>query len=919
MTQLDTEKDLPLQQDIAILAKVLAETLVSQEGQATYEQIELITQIAMRFFIEQDVDARHELETKLNELGHQNGVALVRAFSYFSHLCNIAEDLHHDRRRRAHRIAGSSAQQGSLAHAFQGLVGTPDLRLKLEGFFANAHISPVLTAHPTEVQRKTILDCQRTISGLLAERYRHDITPEELQENENALRRVVLTLWQTSEIRPFKLSVKDEVENGLSYYHYSFLREIPRLYNDIEDQIKKLLNDGKPVVLPPFLRIGSWIGGDRDGNPFVNAEVMLHAMRRHASVAFGYYLQQVRKLARELSQSQRLVEISPAMAALLKEAPFLEGFKTEEPYRRLLALVEARLIVTAKDLADLPDISTSLPVLPFASVAEFLAPLQALEISLRENGAAIIADGRLRRLLRAIEVFGFHLAPLDMRQYSGMHEAVVGELFAGAGLEDYTRLNEAERRTVLLRELQSPRLLRSPFKHYSEDAKKELAIHQAAYRIQAAYGAAALPNYIISNAGSVSDMLEVALLLKECGLLTTKEGVLHSQVNIIPLFETIDDLRNCGPVMTEAFSLPDYKGLLVSRQMEQEVMLGYSDSNKDGGYLTSNWELYKAEVTLVKIFAEFGVKLRLFHGRGGTVGRGGGPSYEAIVAQPLHSVAGQIRITEQGEVIASKYATPELARRNLETLVTATLEATLNDIDPIAELAEESYTLMESLSQGANRAYRNLVFETEGFVSYFRQATPINEIPGLNIGSRPAARKKTDSINDLRAIPWVFSWSQCRLMLPGWYGFGSSISAHLQITGAEGLAQLQTLYARWPFLQATLSNMEMVLSKTDLNIAQRYAELVDDKELSERIFGRIRDEWLLTQEMLFKITQAESLLESNPTLARSLRNRLPYLNPLNHLQVDLLHRARAGEAGDDINRAIHLTINGIAAGLRNSG
>ena len=521
-------------------------------------------------------------------------------------------------------------------------------------------------------------------------------------------------------------------------------------------------------------------------------------------------------------------------------------------------------------------------------------------------------------LRRAVEVFGFHLAPLDMRQHSGVHEQVVSELLAKAGDINYPKLDEAGRRSALIKALQAGKTLISDLEQFSDIVQSELRLMQVAAKIHHRFGQVALPNYIISKTDAVSDLLEVALMLQQVGLL----GSCHElHLNIIPLFETIADLRICGVIMNELFSIPLYRELLKSRGDTQEVMLGYSDSNKDGGYLTANWELYKAELELVRVFENHGVELRLFHGRGGTVGRGGGPSYEAILAQPPGSVNAQIRITEQGEVIASKYSDPEIGRRNLEILIAATMEATLlhHHGDHHDSTMPEYLRIAEALSLDAFAAYRKLVYETPGFTDYFFAATPIREIAELNIGSRPSSRKASDSIEDLRAIPWVFSWSLNRVLLPGWYGFGSAIQQFIEREGDAGLQQLQAMYRNWAFFRGLLSNMDMVLSKTDMGIASRYAELVPDETLRHTIFNMIETEWQRTVDMLFAITGATTLLEGNPTLARSLTTRTPYIDPLNHLQVGLLHRYRSGDTHDLVKRAIHLTINGIAAGLRNSG
>nr|WP_221320242.1 phosphoenolpyruvate carboxylase [Chitinivorax tropicus] len=900
-----------------LLGRLLGEVLKEQEGEATFERIETIRKTAVRFVHEADSQAREQLEATLNDLSHENTIALVRAFSYFSHLFNIAEDLHHSRRRRAYQRAGAAPQPSSIAAALQRLKSHAVGAEQLQSLFSYALLSPVLTAHPTEVQRKSILDCHRALANLMNRRSRADFTPEELVEVDKGLKRIILTLWQSSEIRSFKLTVKDEIENGLAYYRYTFLRQLPRLYNDLEDWISRDFNDGKPFELPSFFRIGSWIGGDRDGNPFVDADMMLHAMRRHSAISIGFYLEQLTKLTNELSQSSRWIKATPALLTLADQSPENAISRAEEPYRRALSYIEARLNATSSKLClflTTPPATASLPA--YGSKEELAKDLATLAESLIHHGSKLVADGRLRRLRRAVDVFGFHLAPLDMRQHSGIHESVVAELFERAGLEDYRALDESARIDALLRELRHPRLLRSPFLAYSDETAKELAIVNMAAQIHRDYGADAIPNYIISNCGDVSDMLEVALLLKEVGLLSQDQQL---AINIIPLFETIGDLRACGDVMQRLFTIPQWKQWLASRQHIQEVMLGYSDSNKDGGYLTSNWELYKAEITLVRLFEQAGIRLRLFHGRGGSVGRGGGPSYEAIIAQPFGSVAGQIRITEQGEVIASKYTNPEIGRRNLETLTAAMLEASFVDHNDIDDEAPAYYHLMETLSQSAFESYRALVYGNPEFITYFQEATVINEIAKLNIGSRPAKRKAGGSIADLRAIPWVFSWSQCRVMLPGWYGFGSAVKAYLDQTGEDGLAKLRAMHANWPFLQTVLSNLEMVLAKTDLSIASRYAELVGDQALAQRVFSQITTEWHRAVEMVLAITGGSELLGNNRALARSLKNRLPYLDPLNHLQVELLRRFRAGEGGEDIQHGIHLTINGIAAGLRNSG
>ena len=551
---------------------------------------------------------------------------------------------------------------------------------------------------------------------------------------------------------------------------------------------------------------------------------------------------------------------------------------------------------------------------PYDHPADLKADLELIRLSLCENGAAILTRGRLQRLTRAIDCFGFHLASIDLRQNSAVHERTVAELIeAMAPGTDYLAQDEAGRIAILEKELDSPRLLTSPFLDYTEETQGELAVFRMAVEAQRRYGHKIIHTAIISMAESVSDLLELAVLCKEVGLI---DRSMRARVNLVPLFETIGDLRACSGIMAEVFKNRHLSRIIASRSKVQEVMLGYSDSNKDGGFVTSGWELYKAEIKLVEVFKEAGIGIRLFHGRGGSVGRGGGPSYDAILAQPPGAVAGQIRITEQGEIISSKYANQASCRRNLNILVAATLEATLVDVKK-GPAPAEFCAEMDLLSDYAFAAYRGLVYETPGFTDFFWGSTVINEIATLNLGSRPASRKKTRAIEDLRAIPWVFSWAQCRVMLPGWYGFGSAVEARLQAGG--DLALLQRMYREWPFFRTQLANMDMVLAKSSLAVASRYADLVEDEGLRSRIFEAISKEHALTIRHLSAIMDQSRLLETNPLLERSINNRFPYLDPMNHVQVELLKMLRADPEAQEVRGGVHLSINGVAAGLRNSG
>lgn len=910
-------QDQALWDDIRLLGRLLGDTVRSQEGELMYEVVESVRRDSLSFRRDDNREALKELQGRLDALNRDQVTSVVRAFSYFSHLANLAEDLHNTRRHRADRITGAPAAPGSMERALNRALDagiTPDA---IRGFFEHALLVPVLTAHPTEVQRKSVLDCEMRIERLMDDRARTGLTPEEEEVWQEKLRRQVLTLWQTRMLRQVKLSVIDEVANGLSYYDSTFLKELPALHNRLEDQLQKRLGADALPALPAFLKIGSWIGGDRDGNPFVTAPVLRRTLRMQSTRILDFYLDQLHQLGADLTPSVSLKDVTAELRQLADRSPDQSPHREDELYRKAISGLYARIAATAKKLDQHDALRQAVgEAEAYGTADEFRRDLDVLHRSLLQAECGLLARGRLRRLRRAVEIFGFHLAPLDMRQNSVIHERVVAEILAVARPEiDYRNLDENQRIELLLQEITSARPALSPFVTYSDETTGELDIVKAAAEAHRHLGAASVPNYIISMTKSVSDILEAALLCKECGLLRPLEGQLA--VNIIPLFETIDDLQAAAGIMHRLFSLPPYIRLLGSRQGAQEVMLGYSDSNKDGGFLTSGWELYKAEIQLVSVFRSHGVQLRLFHGRGGSVGRGGGPSYQAILAQPPGAVQAQIRITEQGEVIASKYANPETGRRSLEVLTAATFEASLL-AEKEAATDPAFLETMDALSAAAFRAYRNLVYETRGFEQYFWESTVISEIANLNIGSRPASRKKSTAIEDLRAIPWVFSWSQCRLMLPGWYGFGSAISAYLK-ENPEGLARLQAMYQSWPFFATLLSNMDMVLAKTDMAIASRYAALVSDEGLRNAIFPRIRAEWKSTVDHLLAITGNSDLLGANPGLKRSILYRFPYLDPLNHLQVELLRRYRAGDKEERTKRAIHLTINGVAAGLRNSG
>ena len=928
------DKDLPLIEDIRFLGRILGDVIRDHEGVGTYDLVEQVRKLSVAFRRDADQDADKALKKLLKRLSAEQTVSVIRAFTYFSHLANLAEDRHHIRRRTIHERAGNM-QEGSIEVTMDRLRSSGIKADAVVQMLAKSYVAPVLTAHPTEVQRQSILSAERAIARLLAERddiqtraqlfnsARDAVTQRALSYNERQLRVRVEQLWQTRLLRYSKLTVADEVENALSYYEATFLSEIPRIYAELESEL-----GGKPVA--SFLRMGQWIGGDRDGNPNVTAATLELALERQADVALRHYLTEVHLLGGELSLSARHVQVTSEMLALADRSPDNSEHRQDEPYRRALTGIYARLAATLTRLTGGEAARHAVaPQNPYASSDEFLADLRTLQTSLQSHQGASIAAERLQPLIRAVEVFGFHLATVDLRQSSDQHEMVITELLRVAQIEaDYSALPEQQRRDLLLNMLCDARPLRVLGASYSEHTRGEIAIFETANSIRQRYGVQAIRHYIISHTETVSDLLEVLLLQKEVGLMQgTLDSKCKAELIVVPLFETIEDLRNAAPIMRDLYALPGFASMVRKSGAEQDIMLGYSDSNKDGGIFTSNWELYRAEISLVKLFDEINaadsqapIQLRMFHGRGGTVGRGGGPSYQAILAQPPGTVRGQIRLTEQGEIIASKYANPEIGRRNLETLVAATLEATL--LQPTKPAAQEFLKAAGELSQASMQAYRALVYNTQGFTDYFFEATPIREIAELNIGSRPASRKANQRIEDLRAIPWGFSWGQCRLTLPGWYGFGASVEDFLRAPGKDAKAQLallQKMYREWPFFRTLLSNMDMVLAKSDLALASRYSELVSDASLRKKVLSAIEDEWKKTTDALARITGKKQRLANNAALARSISHRFPYFDPLHHLQVELVRRWRAGQDDERIKTGIHISINGIAAGLRNTG
>ena len=895
---LNNPKDAALAADAEFLKQSLFNLLHEEASPLVVETVKLLST---------SDDSAALIEKVLPQLDEQQTHDLTLACGLFAQILNIAEDVHHERRRQIHEEAGHNSAEGSLTETVRKLKAGKVNGKALQQQLDNTVVTAVLTAHPTEVQRQTVLSFNRRIRALLPQRERCT-NPDALAQLRREIDTVLLGLWQTSETRRHKLSVNDEINNGVSIFPMSFFEALPKLYRTMERDFQTAYPG---VRVPNILKIGGWIGGDRDGNPFVSAETLRFAFRRHADAVFRFYRGELDKLYRELPLSIRRVKVNDDVMALAALSPDEEIARTEEPYRRAIAYIMARAMGKARSLG--LGMGCKFGFLePYATVEEFLNDLKKLQRSLHENGSQLLAEGRLADIIRSVSVFGFHMMPLDLRQHAGKHADVVAELFQHAGLEDYNSLNEEQKQAALLRELSHQRPLYSPFITYSDHTRHELAIFNEARKIKDEFGEDAVTQSIISNCEQPSDLLALALLLKESGLLVVENGKPHSRINIVPLFETIEALENACPVMETMFRLDWYDVLLESRGNIQEIMLGYSDSNKDGGYVTSSWCLYQAELGLVELFKKYDVRMRLFHGRGGSVGRGGGPSYQAILAQPAGSVAGQIRITEQGEVITAKYADPGNAQRNLETLVAATLEASI-----LPDKKDPDDKLMQDLSDVSFKYYRELITHPD-FIDYFLQTSPIQEIATLNLGSRPASRKTLARIQDLRAIPWVFSWMQNRLMLPAWYGFGSAVETLCE-GNPDTLAALREHAQSNPVFQAMLSNMEQVMAKTDITLAENYAGLSESPDKAKVIFGMIKEEYQRSRKALLDLLQTEELLRDNRSLARSLALRIPYLNALNGLQVAMLKRLRKEPDNPHALLMVHLTINGVAQGLRNTG
>lgn len=932
-----TNKDI-IKEEAEILTNLLDDITKNLVRPETFDKIRQLKDLSK-------TQNNRELNQIVEQLTNEEMTVISRYFAILPLLINISEDV--DLAYEINHLNNVDGEYlGKLSSTIKEVAKNEDAQEILE----NLNIVPVLTAHPTQVQRKTMLDLTNHIHALL--RQHRDVKAGLMNENKwyNNLRCNIEIMMQTDMIRDKKLKVTNEITNVMEYYNSSFLQAVPNLMLEYKRLAKE---HGLELEQPRPITMGMWIGGDRDGNPFVTAETLKRSATIQSEVILNYYIEKISKLYRHFSLSTSLSKTSEAVAEMVALSSDTSVFREKEPYRRAFHYIQSKLIQTLVNLKEwtmvgetredryaverllganahqqgpVSDyignrISGALKKISekespaYASAQEFKEDLEKIKDSLLENKSEYLISGEFAELLEAIDVFGFYLASIDMRQDSSVHEACVAELLKSAGINDhYSDLSEDEKCQVLLKELlEDPRILSATHAEKSELLEKELAIFQTARELKDRLGEEVIRQNIISHATSVSDMLELAVMLKEVGLVDTEKA----RVQIVPLFETIEDLDHSEETMRSYLSLPIAKRWIASKNNYQEIMLGYSDSNKDGGYLSSCWTLFKAQQQLTAIGDEFGVKITFFHGRGGTVGRGGGPTYEAITSQPLKSINDRIRLTEQGEVIGNKYGNKDAAYYNLEMLVSATINRMIAEQKSPFSMFDRFGEVMDKVVNRSYDIYRDLVFGNEHFYDYFFESSPIKAISSFNIGSRPAARKTITEIGGLRAIPWVFSWSQSRVMFPGWYGVGSSFKEFID-EDPENIETLRYMYKNWPFFQSLLSNVDMVLSKANMDIAFEYAQLCEEEEV-RNIYQIILHEWQLTKDIILMIEEQDELLAENPYLKESLDYRMPYFNVLNYIQLELIRRQRTGQLPADQDKLIHITINGVATGLRNSG
>ena len=913
-------KDEPLRRDINLLGRVLGRILIEQEGEELFETEEEVRLLCKRLRFDYDPQLDEKLRRKIEGMSVQELRRIVRAFSVYFQLVNIAERYHRVRRRRQYESsAGNPPQRASVASALARLKGEGLGQRALQSALDGMSVGLVMTAHPTEAMRRSIRRKHVRIGEMLESMESPALTWKEQRRLEEDLAEEITILWQTDELRVRRPEVVQEIERTLLFFENPLISATLEAYREFEDELARQFPEDTPK-LGRVLEFGSWVGGDQDGNPFVGPEMITAALDLHREVILRRHLASVLGMADHMSQSARMIPVTGSLRRSVERdeelMPELAGLHEEvdlnEIYRRKLLFVAERLRL-ALERPDSPP--------AYSGAAAFLEDLLVIRDSLVQNGGLRVAEGGLRDLIRQVEVFGFHLAKLDVRQESStVVEAVAGLISAATG-EDLVAMDEAARAALLRRLLTDPGLSLPEPEDLSEETRRVLETFRRIRRANEEHSGTPVETFILSMARHASDVLSVQLLARRAGLLEVDEGgrCTANYLRVTPLFETVDDLRRAPEVLGHLLDDPFYRSSLVESDDLQEIMLGYSDSGKDAGYITSNWTLYQAQGKLCSVARKYGVNLRLFHGRGGSAGRGGGPSYQAIMAQPPNTLQGRMRITEQGEVISFKYSMLGLARRNLDTMLAAVLEATA---DESSGEPESHWTgVMEDLSTNAREAYLGLVYQDEDFLEFFAEASPIGELSLLNMGSRPARRVHNPEVENLRAIPWVFAWTQNRFLLPSWYGAGTAFGDYLE--QEDGLVVLREMYEGWPFFRTLIDFMQMTLAKSDLRISEKYTSLVSNPRARERLWSRISDEHDTCVGALLAITGNQNLLDDSPVLQRSICLRNPYVDPLSYIQVALLRRLRALSADsperEDVLNVLLLSISGVSSGMLNTG
>lgn len=915
-----------LRRDIRFLANILGDVLVQQGGNELLTIVEKIREMSKSMRAHCDPELYKEFKTTLSSFGPEIRHQVIRAFAIYFQLVNIAEQNHRIRRKRDYdRTAGEAIQPGSIESIIKELRLQDITPAEVQEILQGISLELVMTAHPTEATRKVVLDIHHRIAAQVMELDNPMLNYREREQLRSSLLSEVLALWQTDELRDRKPTVIDEVRNGLYYFNETLFDVLPEVYAELERCLEKYYPD-ETWHVPSFLRFGSWIGGDRDGNPSVTSNITWETLIMQRAAALKKYESVLREAIDYTSFSLNMINVSDELLESIKqdreqmELDIEQAWRNEtEPYRIKITYMIEKIQNTAKVRFVANDKAR------YNSPQEFIDDLRIVDRSLRNHYAVHVADSYFKKLIRQVELFGFHTATLDIRQHSQEHESAIAEIFQKVGISsDYSELSEEEKIALLTEVLNDPRPLTSPYFEYSESTEECLAVYQTAQAAQKEFGPDCIKSYLISMTQGASDLLEVLVLCKEVGLYRRdRNGAVVSTLQPVPLFETIDDLHEAPQIMTTLFNIPAYRESVTSTNEMQEIMLGYSDSNKDGGALTANWELRVALKQLTEAGRKYGIKLKFFHGRGGALGRGGMPLNRSILAQPPETIGAGIKITEQGEVLSQRYAMKGIAYRSLEQATWALITAAIQSKHPQSDIQEHKWeAIAKEISAKSLEVYQDLVFRDPDFLTFFKETTPLPEVGELNIGSRPSKRKNSDRFEDLRAIPWVFAWTQSRYLFPAWYAAGSALNSFYQ-GKSENMKLLKKMYAKWSFFRSTVDNLQMALAKADMAIAREYGNMIKDKEIADRIFNLIKAEYELTSSLILQITGQKEILDNVPILQESIRMRNPYVDPLSYLQVQLLTELREIRAenkeDEKLLREVLLTINGVAAGLRNTG